>query len=452
MNKQILLINPSIHDFSAFNLWARPLGLLRVASFLKNVGFEIDLIDCLSLEYEKDFIKDNPTSKQSKQKKFSTYQYFKQEINKPSVYSTIKRHYYRFGINPIYLKKLLLNKKKPAIVLVTSIMTYWYSGVFEVIKTVKEIYPDIPVILGGIYAKLCTEHAKNFSRADFIFTSNKLDDLLIILQKYLKFSSSMISSQFKHLNYFHPYPAFDFYEKNDFIPFELSNGCPFNCKYCASRYLTQFYKERNPDDFIKEIKFWQEKFDIKNIAFYDDALLVNKKSKFIPILKKIIQNNFNINFHTPNGLHIRYIDNEVIRLMKDARVKTIRLSFESNSPRIQNDSSNKTNCDDFLRSVEQLYKHGYSRENIGVYILVGLPKQSLEEVYSAIEFVKKTGLKPKLSEYSPLPHTQYFNIIDNNINNKILAEPLLQNNSTLQLWSKNFDENTIENLKQYSRE
>jgi hypothetical protein len=43
----ILLINPWIHDFAAYDFWAKPLGLLTIAGILRLHGYEITYIDCL---------------------------------------------------------------------------------------------------------------------------------------------------------------------------------------------------------------------------------------------------------------------------------------------------------------------------------------------------------------------------------------------------------------------
>jgi hypothetical protein len=37
MKPRILLVNPWIYDFAAFNFWLRPLGLLMVAEYLSNL-------------------------------------------------------------------------------------------------------------------------------------------------------------------------------------------------------------------------------------------------------------------------------------------------------------------------------------------------------------------------------------------------------------------------------
>jgi hypothetical protein len=43
----ILLINPWITDFAAYNFWIKPLGLLHIASLLRENGFRVTLIDCI---------------------------------------------------------------------------------------------------------------------------------------------------------------------------------------------------------------------------------------------------------------------------------------------------------------------------------------------------------------------------------------------------------------------
>lgn len=63
-----------------------------------------------------------------------------------------------------------LNPSPPDMVFVTSMMTYWYPGVFEVIRIVNELLPDAPVVLGGNYATICPDHA-SLSGADFILDS-----------------------------------------------------------------------------------------------------------------------------------------------------------------------------------------------------------------------------------------------------------------------------------------
>ena len=45
--KSILLVNPWIHDFAAYDLWMKPLGLLYIGSILRSRGYSVHLLDCL---------------------------------------------------------------------------------------------------------------------------------------------------------------------------------------------------------------------------------------------------------------------------------------------------------------------------------------------------------------------------------------------------------------------
>ena len=65
----ILLINPWITDFAAYNFWIKPLGLLQIAGFLRKTGFRVTLIDCL------DFY--------TTRKKYGDGKFFKAKIEKP---------------------------------------------------------------------------------------------------------------------------------------------------------------------------------------------------------------------------------------------------------------------------------------------------------------------------------------------------------------------------------
>lgn len=47
-------------------------------------------------------------------------------------------------------------------------MTFRWHSVRDCLALTKEVYPNIPIVLGGIYATLAYEHAKKHSGADFV--------------------------------------------------------------------------------------------------------------------------------------------------------------------------------------------------------------------------------------------------------------------------------------------
>jgi radical SAM superfamily enzyme YgiQ (UPF0313 family) len=423
----ILLINPWITDFAAYNLWVRPVGLLYIASILKANGFRVTLIDCLDLNI--------------KSKKYGDGKFFKTKIEKPPSLKSIPRNYSQYGIpEEMLLKKLSFIEEKPDLIGITSGMTYWYPGVFKLIDITKNLFQGVPIILGGIYAALCYEHAKNHSGADIVFKGGNEWEALVLISKL---TGLAISHQQSAINN-NIYPAFDLYPQLDYICISTSRGCPFHCSYCATPVLRRGFMRRDPFKVADEIEYWTTQYPIHNIAFYDDALLIEPSKHFIPIMKEVIKRGIECNFHTPNALHIRGIDEEVAGLLFQGGCKTIRLGFETSDEEIQIETGGKVNNLEFQNAVKNLKRAGYSGEKIGVYIMVGMPGQRVGEVEESIAYVKEAGARPMVVEYSPIPHTPLFEKAKRISQFDIENEPLFHNNSILPCQWERF---TLEDLK-----
>jgi radical SAM superfamily enzyme YgiQ (UPF0313 family) len=182
---------------------------------------------------------------------------------------------------------------------------------------------------------------------------------------------------------------------------------------------------------VEEIEYWTTQFRINNIAFYDDALLIEPAEHFIPIMREVVKRGVHCNFHTPNALHIREIDGEIADLLYQGGFKTIRLGFETSNEATQIETGGKVDNQEFKQAVKNLKRAGYSGEKIGVYVMAGLPGQRVGEVEESIAFVKEAGAKPMLVEYSPIPHTPLFEKAKKMSQFDLENEPLFHNNSIL---------------------
>ena len=451
---RILLVNPWIHDFSAYDLWLKPLGLLYLGSFLKAHGYEVQLIDCL-----RGHIKDDP---------FGCGELPRQVIPKPNIFNHIPRKYKCYGITPEEFSAQLASISTPSLIAVTSVMTYWYPGVFETIKYLRPVFPGVPIVLGGIYATLCYEHAVKYAGADYVIRGPGEIELLKLADKL-----SGVKRNYRQLNT-NPddlsYPAYELYlSRSDslinqsppnpeclrgqaktnslsYITMLTSRGCPFHCSYCASSVLSPSFLQRQPEKVVAEIEYYVREFGVKDIAFYDDALLVNPERHIDRILGIIIERGINrlVRFHTPNGLHIRYLTRERAEKLYRASFKTLRLGFESAAPLRQADSSYKTTNIQLAEALTNLYAAGFSPPDIRVYILAGVPDEALAEVNQTIDLVHRSGALISLSQYSPIPGTAYFETASKQ-SGLDLSEPLYHNKSVYPLHQDNFS--AYEHLK-----
>ncbi len=402
----ILLINPWIYDFAAYDLWLKPWGLLKISSILKNKKQKIYFIDAMDRHHVK-------IQKAPKDHSDGTGKYLSSKIEKPSVLKKVPRKLKRYGL-PVDIFLQSLPEEKPDYILVSSGMTYWYLGVFETIRMLREKYKNVPVILGGIYATLCSEHAAEKSGADYVVGNKDLGRLNEILDLECDFSfQNILDTPIDYSPYKNP----------GYGVLRISLGCPFNCSYCAQEKLSPKFILKDKNAALEEIKALYNS-GIRKFAFYDDALLFNQpyiKWYFESICKMGIK----AEFYTPNGLNARFVSEEIALLMKKIGVINPFVSLETIDEEEITSWHTKVTKDEFEKAVANLKKAGYKKGEYTVYLMIGAPGSSLEGVKKGIDFSHSLGARVSLSEFSPIPGTK----MAQNMDKTLFDEPLLQNNS-----------------------
>jgi len=408
----VLGINPPVFDFTFFDLWAKPLGLLYLLDFLRSRGNHVFLLDCIF-------------ESQGETVSFGRRKIARCEIPKPRVFRNIPRRYHRFGLEDAEILRRLRSIPQPDCILVTSGMTYWYEGVFRVVDLAKKVFPGVPMLLGGIYAQLCPEHAGS-SGADFV--------------------------QGAPLDIVFTRPGMDLYAGSArYALLTTSFGCPLACDYCASKRLYPRFLERTREEMFADASFQLSLPEVRDAAFYDDALLVGKEKRFYPFCSFLGVSFPGIRYHTPNGLHIREIDAECARILKETGFATLRLSLESSDPDFQRKGSSKTSGEEFREALIYLRKAGFSKEQMETYILAGLPGQSAQSVAESIRFVRNCGARAKLAEFSPVPGTRSFEEAALMFP-ELRTEPLLHNKTVYSSYlSGNLPPEELQHLKNLAR-
>ena len=400
-----------------------------MASFLRNNGFKITFIDCLDSIV--------------KRKKYGDGKFRKIEIEKPLPFKSVPRKYSQYGISEEIFKDKISYIEKPDLIGITSGMTYWYPGVFKAIRIVKESLKKVPILLGGIYATLCCDHAVKYSEADYVIRGRGELQLPKIISELFNIELTPDSEPRTDI-----YPAFDLYSKLDYVSIMTSRGCPYRCSYCASPIISGGYKRRDPLKVVEEIACWTSRYRVNNIAFYDDALLFNPLEHIIKILKEVRKRDIQCNFHSPNGLHVKEISKKLATLLYDCQFKTLRLGLETSNEAIQVETGGKVDNRSFGEAVGNLRRAGYSEDEIGVYVMAGLPGQRVGEVEESIAFVKENGAKPILVEYSPIPETALFEKAKKMSEFDIENEPLFHNNSIFPCQWEGFTLANLQRLKE----
>ncbi|MCX7813268.1 MAG: radical SAM protein [Pseudothermotoga sp.] len=422
----MVLINPWICDFAAYDFWLKPVGLLYVGSVLLHYGFDVVLIDLLN-RHDPElslFLKLKPD------KQYGTGKFYSVEIPKPSQLSFVPRKYKRYGAPKEFFIHKLQKIKEPAAFFVTSSMTYWWPGVQQTIQLLKEMFPRVPVILGGLYARIYPEHASKYSGADIIFSHDlsKLNELLSFL--FDEDFNDDLHDWFERFD-----PAYGLYQRVGYLVFFTSLGCVYNCSYCLTPALYGKWTRRTPEKIVEMVRKYVNMFGVKDVVFFDDAILIDKENHFKPLLHRLIEAKLDVRYHLPNGIHARLIDEELAFLMKKANFVTIKLGYETSGP-LQLKTGGKVYDEEILKAARLLLSVGFTSKEVQAYVMVNMPGQSEHDVINAIETCKKAGISISLNEYTPIPGTKdWFELIQTNRIQPDI-DPIMLNNTILPYWWK----------------
>jgi hypothetical protein len=358
----LLLVNPPIYDFTAFDFWLRPYGLLRVGGQLRS--HRLTTFDYL-VSHDRDA--------------FGRGRFDRQPIPRPAPLSDIPRRYYRFGRPREDFLSILSSQTFDA-VLVQTVMTYWYPGVREVIGDIRRLQPHAKIILGGVYATLCAGHAASLG-ADQVITGMDLTPLNLPLSDGL--------------------PLWETVDAHVGV-LKITEGCPFRCTYCSVPVVYPDFTARPLDRCMEELRYLS-RLGTQHIAFYDDALLFRPERILLPFLEAVLRENLRVSFHTPNALNARFITPEIARLMVRAGFKTFFLGFESNAYEWQRMTGGKVYSEEFSGAVRALREAGAA--SITAYIIVGHPESQGQDLEASIRFAAGQGARVMLSEFAPIPGT-----------------------------------------------
>jgi len=414
MSARILLVNPPIYDFSAYDFWLKPYGLLSIAGYLRGKA-DFKLFDYLDRRHP--FM---ANQKQLESDQWGRGRFHCEKIPNPPALSQIRRYYRRFGLPRGIFKQFLSEQGPFDFVLIQTMMTYWYQGVQEVIDDVRSACPSTKIILGGNYITLCTSHAEKLG-ADFLVEGTNLEPLW----EYLGTKPDL-----KQL------AMWEAYQKLDVGALKLSDGCPFNCSYCSVPKVYGKFKARPIERSLAELELLA-KLGAENIAFYDDALLFESNTVLVPFLKEVLRRDIRVNFHTPNALNARFITKESAELMVQAGFKTFYLGFESASSQWQRCTGSKVLSDELAQAVKHLIDAGVRPVNITAYQILGHPHIDVQELEESMRFISGLGIRGMLADFSPIPGTPDGELARRWVD---MDEPLFHNKTAFPIIMLGFDE------------
>lgn len=216
---------------------------------------------------------------------------------------------------------------KPDLICITSVFTYWSIYVKEAVSYYKKLYPNVPVIVGGIYASLLPQHCLEYTGCDDVITG--------------------IISEAEKLR-----PAYDLVDV-DYQIIHTTRGCIRKCGFCGV-YIVE------PDWLYK--KSIKDEIFMKKIIFYDNNLLAN------PFINNILDELLELKkekkvsyIESQSGFDGRLLINNpsYAQKMKDAGFKNPKIAWDHHY----------SDADFIHEQLKILFKAGFKPREISVFMI-----------------------------------------------------------------------------------
>lgn len=197
------------------------------------------------------------------------------------------------------------------------------------------------------------------------------------------------------------------------LPILATRGCPYSCfKYCVYP-LQQGRKPRHRvvEKIIDEMEYWKNKFGVKMFIFRDPVFSINKKHT-IEFCEKLIERKLNIRFVIET--HLRILDTDLIKILKKAGLKGVKVGVESGDEEVLKDANRFTiKKDDQLLKIRELEKNNIL---ISAMFIIGFPADNEESIMKTINYAKKLNTTfSQFNVWTPYPGTPVFKEYQNQI-------------------------------------
>ena len=294
-------------------------------------------------------------------------------------------------------------------------MTPTIGAAIEIAGQLKSVKPDLPVILGGAHATLLPEETLASAPGVDIIVRGEgekvFPDLLRSLESkqtvdnipgisYRKdgevidtagATTNIDLNSLPFLAYhllpwrrYRPHPPHG--RASPFAAVITSRGCPYHCSYCSKPVFGSKFRAQSAERVVEEIAYYQEKFGIKELAFYDDVFTLDGKRAYA-IAENILGRGLKV--HWTCETRVNLVNKELLHSMKRAGCYAIAYGIESASPEILDTLGKNITVEQAEEAVRMTREAGI--QIIG-YFMIGSPGENLETIRKTIDLAKKLRL------------------------------------------------------------
>ena len=350
--------------------------------------------------------------------------------------------YYAEDISKEQLKKSLMSSDAVGM----TVYTDDYRSATDLSRTIKEMNPDIPLIIGGPHCTFLQKKSLlDVPNADISVMGDGEQVVLDIVQFlqgnkqlsdihgiYYRDKNSIKSGKpiqvIDNLDDL-PFPARHLVDKYDYGTFVFgyalkkkvtalnsSKGCPFNCRFCTryGNFIKNWgFRKRSAENVVKEIQEIDEKY--RSIVIVDDNFLADTKRAH-RIFDLLLANDKNFELLI-QGARVDTADRDLYLKMKKAGVKYISYGLESGNQDVLDFYNKKITLQQIRKAISLAKQMDFF---IATSFIIGAPIETKEHIENTIKFA--CSLPIDSANFAPLIYRTGSQLWYEAVKNKKLSE------------------------------
>lgn len=289
---------------------------------------------------------------------------------------------------------------------------------YRLAKLIKQHYPEIPIIMGGVHVNIEPRVVLSYDFVDYICVGEGEEAVVELAECLLngKGVENVKNIGYKaggrlHINPVRPliemdqlpyldYESFD--EAHQFGPYrgrllrmalvEATRTCPFGCTYCGNRIYKPHYDESNyrfkyrhksPARWVAEIKYYKEKYGVEflNIA---DGTYVAQNTQVFEELAPLYKKEVNVPFFCDATVHC--INPRKVELLKEMGCVCVNMGLETGSEEYRTKYLDRSMTNEkIIRAFHLVREAGME---VRSYNIIGLPFQTRQDIFDTIALNK----------------------------------------------------------------
>lgn len=184
---------------------------------------------------------------------------------------------------------------------------------------------------------------------------------------------------------------------------ETSRGCPFDCNFCAiTAFWQRSFRQKSNDRLIEELKILKRE-GRTHVYLADDSFGVNAK-KHVELFERMLKENLDVKFFTQIRADTVANNPDMVALAARAGLYGVLVGFDTYETDVFNDVTKTTSRDLNIAAATLLRKNKIAIFGSHIY---GLPAQKRPEDFeNTFQLGRKNSDLFRMPYFSPLPFTK----------------------------------------------